>query len=167
MQQIGEVLNSDASTGSIQVIGAGRVNDLPNIPSSQIWVGNSDGVAGAVNVSGDATISNTGVLSVSGLPQKIASGTNTANNDADTLLHTFTPSDSLVYIYELHISTGTAPGVNIQFGEYETSSSPGTGFGSKTMRALTGGDIELRVRYDEGGMGGSVDIVWAIYSIEV
>ena len=37
---------------------------LPTLPSSNIWVGNSLGVATAVALTGDATLSNTGVLGV-------------------------------------------------------------------------------------------------------
>ncbi len=50
IQSIGEVLRSHASLGVIEVFGAGRVNDLPNIPDDNIWQGNSSGVAVANSV---------------------------------------------------------------------------------------------------------------------
>lgn len=45
IQRIGQVIKVHASNGSIEVFGAGRANDLPNIPQDQVWLGNSNGVA--------------------------------------------------------------------------------------------------------------------------
>jgi hypothetical protein len=44
VQRIGEVAFSNASTGEVLVLGAGRSNDLPNITEDNLWVGNSSGV---------------------------------------------------------------------------------------------------------------------------
>lgn len=44
IQKIGEVASSHASTGVIQVMGAGRTNDLPNLTSGNFWVGNGSDV---------------------------------------------------------------------------------------------------------------------------
>jgi len=46
------------------VTGAGRTNDVPNIPSTQFWLGNGSGVATAVSMSGDASMTNAGVVTV-------------------------------------------------------------------------------------------------------
>ena len=45
IQRIGQVIKVHASNGSIEVFGAGRANDVPNIPQDQLWLGSSNGVA--------------------------------------------------------------------------------------------------------------------------
>ena len=44
IQKIAVVIKSHASNGSIEVFGAGRSNDVPNIALNNIWVGNASGV---------------------------------------------------------------------------------------------------------------------------
>jgi hypothetical protein len=44
IQKVAIVLRSHATLGVIDVVGAGRTNDLPNIPDGNIWVGNGSGV---------------------------------------------------------------------------------------------------------------------------
>lgn len=67
IQNIGKVLRSHASNGQIEIISIGRTNDVPNIPNGTIWVGNASAVPTPVTPSGDATITNAGVISVSDL----------------------------------------------------------------------------------------------------
>jgi len=43
IQKIAVVIKSHASNGSIEVFGAGRSNDVPNIALNNIWVGNASG----------------------------------------------------------------------------------------------------------------------------
>jgi len=45
IQRVGQVIKIHPSNGSIEVFGAGRSNDVPNIPQDQLWLGNSSGVA--------------------------------------------------------------------------------------------------------------------------
>ena len=45
IQRVGQVIKIHATNGSIEVFGAGRSNDVPNIPQDQLWLGNSNGVA--------------------------------------------------------------------------------------------------------------------------
>ena len=45
IQKVGQIIKVHASNGSIEVFGAGRSNDVPNIPQDQLWLGNSSGVA--------------------------------------------------------------------------------------------------------------------------
>jgi hypothetical protein len=45
IQNLGVVTKSNANTGSGVVLGAGRSNDVPNIPENYIWIGNASGVA--------------------------------------------------------------------------------------------------------------------------
>jgi len=45
IQRIGQVIKVHASNGSIEIFGAGRANDVPNIPQDQLWLGGSNGVA--------------------------------------------------------------------------------------------------------------------------
>ena len=51
IQNIGIIIKSDASNGSILIYGSGRSNDVPNIPAGYTWVGDSDGVATPVPTS--------------------------------------------------------------------------------------------------------------------
>jgi hypothetical protein len=44
IQKIGVVVKNDASLGVIEVGGAGRTNDLPNLPQNNIWIGNASAV---------------------------------------------------------------------------------------------------------------------------
>ena len=45
IQRVGQIIKVHATNGSIEVFGAGRSNDVPNIPQDQLWLGNSNGVA--------------------------------------------------------------------------------------------------------------------------
>ena len=45
IQKVGQIIKVHASNGSIEIFGAGRSNDVPNIPQDQVWLGNSNGVA--------------------------------------------------------------------------------------------------------------------------
>lgn len=56
VQRIGEVAFSNASTGEILVLGAGRSNDLPNITENNVWVGNSSGVGTETPVGNGFTV---------------------------------------------------------------------------------------------------------------
>ena len=48
IQKIGVVSRSHASAGSIIIQGAGRTNDLPNLPEGMVWEGDANGVPQAV-----------------------------------------------------------------------------------------------------------------------
>jgi len=50
IQRIGEVAFVHATTGVIQVTGAGRSNDVPNLALNDLWIGNSSGVASPTTV---------------------------------------------------------------------------------------------------------------------
>ena len=63
MAQVGR---DHASLGSMMVLGAGRTNDLPNVADTKIWIGNGSGVPTAYALSGDVTMTNAGVCTVSG-----------------------------------------------------------------------------------------------------
>ena len=52
IQKVGQVTRSNPSVGIIQVFGAGRTNDVPNIAQDNVWMGNSSGVATATSRSG-------------------------------------------------------------------------------------------------------------------
>jgi len=49
IQRVGQIVKVHGSNGSIEVFGAGRSNDVPNIPQDQLWLGNSSGVATATS----------------------------------------------------------------------------------------------------------------------
>lgn len=72
IQKVGLVLRSNVSTGVITVVGAGRSNDVPNLASTNFWVGNGSGVATAVAMSGDATMDNAGAVTVNASSTTVA-----------------------------------------------------------------------------------------------
>jgi hypothetical protein len=45
IQNLGIVMNTHDTNGTIKVTGVGRTNDVPNIPNGQAWIGNASGVA--------------------------------------------------------------------------------------------------------------------------
>ena len=47
VQKIGFVIYSDAVNGVIEIIGAGRTNDLPNLATGKLWIGDANGVPSA------------------------------------------------------------------------------------------------------------------------
>ena len=49
IQNLGTTIVSNATNGSVFIIGSGRSNDLPNITQGYVWVGNSDGVPVAIS----------------------------------------------------------------------------------------------------------------------
>ncbi len=65
VQSMGIVLRSHATLGEIEVVGAGRVNDSPNLQDGRIWIGSAANLAVPLAVSGDITISNAGVADIS------------------------------------------------------------------------------------------------------
>jgi len=64
IQNVGVLFSAHATNASVAVTGVGRVNAVPNIASANFWIGNGSGVATAVTMSGDATMDNTGVITV-------------------------------------------------------------------------------------------------------
>jgi hypothetical protein len=76
IQRIGQVIKVHASNGSIEVFGAGRANDVPNIPQDQLWLGNSSGVATPT----DHTVENISNVTVSSKTDGQALVWDAANN---------------------------------------------------------------------------------------
>lgn len=52
IQKIAQVTRSNVSVGVLQVFGAGRSNDVPNIAENNVWMGNASGVATATSRDG-------------------------------------------------------------------------------------------------------------------
>ena len=64
IQKIGKVIKGDSSGGALTVLGAFRTNAVPNLNSAKIFLGNASNQAVSTAISGDATISNTGVIAL-------------------------------------------------------------------------------------------------------
>ncbi len=64
IQKIGSVGRVHATQGEVVVSGANRSNDVPNLEDAKLWVGNGSNVATAVAMSVDATMANTGAVTV-------------------------------------------------------------------------------------------------------
>jgi len=111
IQNIGIIIKSDASNGSVLIYGSGRSNDIPNITSGYAWVGNSDQVATAVATSSFVvdnanTASYVAAANIDGTidisdQTNLAGGTNltlsddTMNLDANISLTTVTASSDI------------------------------------------------------------------------
>lgn len=106
IQKVAEVLRSHATLGVIEVFGAGRTNDLPNIPSANFWVGNGSGVPTQVTMSSHVTMDNTGVTTIAanvvGESQLIEAMNFTATGTwsfRDNLFQLQNPANSFQYIF--------------------------------------------------------------------
>jgi hypothetical protein len=64
IQKVGTVLYANAALGKIEVSGAGRSNDVPNLEAAKLWVGNGSNVATAVSMSSEATMDNAGAVTL-------------------------------------------------------------------------------------------------------
>lgn len=64
VQKMATVSRVHASLGTIEISGAYRVNDIPNIASANFWLGNASGVPTAVTMSGEATMDNAGAVTL-------------------------------------------------------------------------------------------------------
>ena len=99
IQNIGDVTFSDASDGEIEVFGSGRANDLPNIASTKMWIGDTNGVPQEFTSSGDLT--------------NTAGGAFTIANDAVTLAKMAGGTDGNLITYDTSgdpafVATGSA-----------------------------------------------------------
>ena len=72
IQNIGIVIRSQNNNGIIKVIGAGRANATPNLNSAKIFLGNSANQSVATAVTGEVSISNTGVTEVTGIDGNVS-----------------------------------------------------------------------------------------------
>jgi len=72
IQNIGRVIRSHASAGIIRVGGAGRANQTPNLDSAKIFLGDASNQSVATAVTGEVTISNTGVTEVTSIDGNIS-----------------------------------------------------------------------------------------------
>ena len=72
IQNIGRVIRSHASAGIRRVGGAGRANQTPNLDSAKIFLGNASNQSVPTAVTGEVTISNTGVTEVTSIDGNIS-----------------------------------------------------------------------------------------------
>jgi len=72
IQNIGFCSRSNANNGEIEVVAVGRTNATPNLNSAKIFLGNSSNQSVATAVTGEVTISNTGVTEVTGIDGNVS-----------------------------------------------------------------------------------------------
>lgn len=58
IQNLGIVMQTHNTNGTIKITGVGRTNDVPNIPNGQAWIGNASGVATPTTLATVATSGN-------------------------------------------------------------------------------------------------------------
>ena len=122
IQKVAIVSRSNPSNGSIVIQGAGRNNDLPNIANTKIWIGDANGVPQEFALSGDATMTAGGVVSVvaasetaSGIVEKATDAEASAGTDTNRFV---TPAQLSTYggggggVSDV-LETWTAPQANL------------------------------------------------------
>ena len=72
IQNIGFCSRSNANNGELEVVAVGRTNATPNLNSAKIFLGNSSNQSVATSVTGEVTISNTGVTAVTGIAGNVS-----------------------------------------------------------------------------------------------
>jgi len=72
IQNIGFCSRSNANNGEIEVVAVGRTNATPNLDSAKIFLGDSSNHSVARAVTGEVTISNTGVTEVTGIDGNVS-----------------------------------------------------------------------------------------------
>jgi hypothetical protein len=72
IQNIGFCSRSNANNGELEVVAVGRTNATPNLNSAKIFLGNSSNQSVATSVTGEVTISNTGVTTVTGIAGNVS-----------------------------------------------------------------------------------------------
>lgn len=144
VQNIGTCLKVSASAGSIIVQGAGRSNDVPNIPNGQVFVGNASGVA----VARDFDVEDLGNV-VAGSPSQ---GQNLSYNTSGNWV-----LDSRTNTLYANLKEGTSTTINDGAGT--TSKMELTGTTAELKTGVTGlkitetspGDVEFDVATDATG----------------
>lgn len=102
------------------------------------------------------------------VPVLIDSGTDSVNNNSDTLLHSIaTPSSTDNYLFLVNFDPATDPSTDIEWGNYATNYSDGAGYGKWCIKKLSSGELEFRVRFDQGGMSSAKNIKWSIYTVKL
>ena len=81
IQPVARVAVVNATTGKIYVTGQSAINELPNLPDTNIWIGDANGIHQEQTVGGDATLANDGTLTIA----NNAVTTAKINDDAVTL----------------------------------------------------------------------------------
>ena len=82
IQKIATVSRVNAVNGILQVVGAGRSNDVPNIPEDQLWLGNASGVATPTSRAGIDTAAAPAVHTHDGID--LTDGTSASNKILET-----------------------------------------------------------------------------------
>ena len=72
IQNVGFCSRSNANNGEIEVVAVGRTNATPNLDSAKIFLGDSTNHSVARAVTGEVTISNTGVTEVTGIDGNVS-----------------------------------------------------------------------------------------------
>jgi len=88
IQKVAVVLRKHASNGVVEIFGAGRQNDLPNLPNTKIWIGDASGVPQEFVLSGHATMTAGGVVTTTGLKNVVEDTTPELGGEMDAGAHT-------------------------------------------------------------------------------
>ena len=146
VQKIGNV-GSVANNGDIVVVGAGRTNDLPNIPTDYLWVGDINGVPQAVQ--------STGYLSGS---FAVLNGQNTFQDNQQINGNLGLNGDGINnQVLVVGETTGTSGSVGVFLNNFGGASQPTVFFGGSNAYFQSNGNFNIE--NSPGGEGtGSIQI---------
>ena len=119
VQKVALVKRSHATAGSLIVMGAGRTNDVPNIPNGEFWIGDATGVAVPTNF--NTSVAATPSVTANSLKIS-ADGTVTTHNDVSSAgsgaIITVAERTKLVGLSKYHgvLLDGASGGVSIGSG---------------------------------------------------
>ncbi len=89
IQKIAEIARVHVNAGVLIVVGAGRSNDIPNLPSNKIWLGNGSGVPAEVDFDTEVS-ANTDVINAMKITALTSSASITPNGNSAIIKHYFT-----------------------------------------------------------------------------
>ena len=129
IQNIAIVERVHSSFGVVHISAINRSNDLPNIPDGKLWIGNSSAVPTDVTLSGDVTVTNSGVTAI---------GATKVTNAmlAGSIANTKLTTDPLDY------ANMTAPVASVAFNSQKLT---GLADGAASTDAATKGQLDTAV----------------------
>jgi hypothetical protein len=101
IQKIGNVLRSHASAGTILIQGAGRSNDIPNLPNLTVFIGNTSGVGTTRQLQSTDLSDVASLVSNTYLQTVIPANTSTTSASLTGNTATFTRADSSTFTLDL------------------------------------------------------------------
>ena len=160
LQNIGIIQRATPTSNmTIKVGGAGRTNATPNLDSANIFLGNSSNQSVATAVTGEVTISNTGVTEVTGIDGNISitgfrpysRETGTARTlsltDAGTFISAENEDDPTTLTIPTNASVAFTAGTEIDFIQKTVQTLTLTAAAGVTLNGAVAGSVEVTAQW--------------------